>query len=233
MLLSGFVARRVGFPSAGLPPLATPLTAECHFWVVVRISGYSSSRNASTRNAPVAVVVNGQVASAPTIQPTQSTFTTFSGRVQMFREPHCSAGQGVGGRASAVGLRLMRRAPRHQRDPTLRAGVLRAGARLAVVFLAAAFRTAVFFAAVFLVAVFLADAFFVVALTGVGTGARPFTTFLKVMPGVNRTLLEAATFTDSPVWGLRPLRAFRWVGLKAPNPVIATLRPAFTSLITA
>jgi len=39
---------------------------------------------ASTQfHALVAVVVNGQVASAPIIQPTQSTFTPFSGRVQI------------------------------------------------------------------------------------------------------------------------------------------------------
>ena len=118
-----------------------------------------------------------------------------------------------------------------------RAATLRAGARLAVVLRPAALRAGARLADAFLVVAFLVATFFAVAfltvLVGAGTGARPFTTSLKTLPGANRTPFAAATFTGSPVRGFRPSRAFRWLGLKAPNPVIATFLPAFTSLITA
>jgi hypothetical protein len=61
--------------------------------------------------------------------------------------------------------------------------------------------------------------------------ALPFTTDLNVELGEKRTPLDAAMRTAAPVWGLRPVRAARRVGLKLPNPTTDTFRPAFTSLM--
>src|SRR5437868_4534435 len=89
---------------------------------------------------------------------------------------------------------------------------------------AAVLLTVVFLAVDLLAAVFADDAFL---------PPRVLSASLKALAGVNRTLLDAAIFTGSPVCGLRPMRAARAVGLNVPNPKMLTRLPALASAITA
>jgi hypothetical protein len=65
---------------------------------------------------------------------------------------------------------------------------------------------------------------------GAPNGAFPFSISLNNELAPKLTPLLAEIRTAAPVWGLRPMRAARRVGRKAPNPTIATRRPPFTSL---
>ena len=122
------------------------------------------------------------------------------------------------------------------------------GAFFTAVFVAAAFFagalvTAAFFTGAFFAAVFVAAAFLVPAAEagrappdtttlGAPSGVRPFMTSLNVELAAKLTPLLAGMRTAAPVCGLRPMRAARRVGRKAPKPTTATRRPAFTSLTT-
>jgi len=59
-----------------------------------------------------------------------------------------------------------------------------------------------------------------------------FTVSLKVWPTLKRTAFEAAILMASPVAGLRPLRAARLENEKLPKPVICTVSPFVTALVT-
>lgn len=117
-----------------------------------------------------------------------------------------------------------------------------AGAFFAVL----AFFAGAFFAGAFFAGAFFAAAFFVPVVEDAalaelepergltaGSEALPFSTSLKVVLGPKRTPRDAAMRTGAPVWGFRPMRAARRVGLKLPKPTIETFRPALTSAITA
>src|SRR5690606_24821669 len=58
----------------------------------------------------------------------------------------------------------------------------------------------------------------------------PFTVALRLWPALKPGAFEAATRLDSPVSGLRDLRAARLRTTKLPKPVIATLSRFFSAL---
>src|SRR5262249_25339437 len=99
---------------------------------------------------------------------------------------------------------------------------------------AAFFAGAAFFTVAALTATFFAGAAFLVAAAffaaGVALGSLPAaTSSLKLAPGRNAGTEVFFTFTDSPVRGLRAVRAARTRFSKTPNPVMDTLSPLVTA----
>ncbi|CAN5188815.1 hypothetical protein BH18ACT4_BH18ACT4_14840 [soil metagenome] len=144
-----------------------------------------------------------------------------------------------------------------QRDQRFLAGAFLAGGFFAVDFFAVDFFAVDFFAVDFEAGAFLADDFFagadvaaaVVAAAAFFVGAaffeaaclaadflaaarRAFRLALRVDDGENLIAVEAAIFTGSPVWGLRPVRAVRWEELNDPKPGQPTLSPLFADEVT-
>ena len=116
-------------------------------------------------------------------------------------------GGGLLGRRSLLGRSLLRRR------------------LLGRVFLAGA----AFLAGAFFAAAFLAGAFFAVAtVSSVCLSVSlllGFSSAFSTELALNFMAVEAGTFTAAPVWGLRPVRAARWVVLNEPKPGHATLSP--------
>jgi len=101
----------------------------------------------------------------------------------------------------------------------------------------AAVRPAVFLTPAFLVAA-RGDAAFLTPAEddedafGAGSDAFPLRTSLSIALAANRTPRAGPMLTGAPVWGLRPIRAARRVGLKLPKPATTTRRPERTSCET-
>src|SRR5512140_1633060 len=74
--------------------------------------------------------------------------------------------------------------------------------------------------------------------TAVSGGGAPYfffppTASLSPLPALNLGTLAALILIASPVWGLRPVRAFRLLTLNVPKPVNLSFSPFFKLLVTA
>src|SRR5581483_10059974 len=116
-----------------------------------------------------------------------------------------------------------------------RLAVAFAGARRAGAFAGAAFAARgarVVAVAVLAGAAFAGAAFAGAGLASFGAGATPRTTSLNPLSGVMRAFFDALIRIDSPVAGLRPIRALVWILANLAKPVRTTGSPLATVAVT-